>query len=42
MEGYRGKRKCLVKALTIDCDTWTMDLKLKETASGDKGETDHE
>ena len=42
MGDYRGKRKCLVKALTIDCDTWTMDLKLKETASGDKGETDHE
>lgn len=35
---YRGKRKCLVKALDLDLSRMTMKLTLKETSSGDKGD----
>lgn len=35
---YRGRRKCLVKSLDLDLGDMSMRLRLKETASGDKGE----
>lgn len=35
---YRGVRKCLVKNVSIALDTMHMQLTLKETAAGDKGD----
>lgn len=35
-ESYRGSRHCLVKSQKISLDKMTMDLVLKETASGDE------
>ena len=35
---YRGVRKCLVKNVSIVLDTMHMQLTLKETAAGDKGD----
>lgn len=37
---YQGIRKCLVRNLELDLSNMTMHLTLKETASGDKGDTD--
>ena len=37
---YSGRRKCLVKSLSVDLANMTMSLRLKETSSGDKGESD--
>lgn len=37
-ELYRGVRKCLVKSLDLDLGHMTMNLTLKETSSGDKGD----
>lgn len=36
LEDYQGARKCLVKACELDLGTMTMQLTLKETASGDE------
>lgn len=36
MAAYRGIRKCLVKNVTLDLQHMTMQLTLKETASGDE------
>ena len=38
MSAYRGTRKCLVKAVELDLEYMTMELTLKETASGDDEE----
>lgn len=38
MADYTGARKCLVKSCEIDLGNMTMQLTLKETASGDSGE----
>lgn len=38
MSAYRGKRKCLVKAVELGLEHMTMELTLKETASGDEEE----
>lgn len=38
MAAYRGVRKCLVKNVTLDLQHMTMQLTLKETASGDDDE----
>lgn len=38
MEQYKGIRKCLVKGVSLDLGSMTMELTLKETASGDKGD----
>ena len=35
---YRGRRRCLVKTCELDLGGMTMQLTLKEAASGDKGE----
>lgn len=35
---YRGTRKCLVKSVSVALDTMLMQLTLKETAAGDKGD----
>ena len=40
MKDYQGVRKCLVKIVDIDLLHMTMQLTLKETASGDKGDED--
>lgn len=37
---FQGARKCLVKDVSISLDTMQMKLTLKETASGDKGDTE--
>lgn len=36
LRAYQGARKCLVKTCEIELDTMTMQLTLKETASGDE------
>lgn len=38
MSAYRGKRKCLVEAVELELEHMTMELTLKETASGDEEE----
>lgn len=38
LEAYRGVRKCLVKSVELELEHMTMQLTLKETASGDKGD----
>lgn len=40
LNAYQGIRKCLVRNVELDLGTMTMHLTLKETASGDKGDTD--
>lgn len=40
LKAYQGVRKCLVKDVTISLDTMRMQLTLKETAAGDKGDVD--
>ena len=39
LKEYQGVRKCFVKSLDLDLKDMTMRLRLKETASGDKGES---
>lgn len=39
LKEYQGVRKCFVKSLDLDLEHMTMRLTLKETASGDKGDS---
>lgn len=39
---YPGRRKCLVKSVDLDLGSMEMDLTLKETSSGTKGDDDGE
>lgn len=39
LKAYQGVRKCFVKSLDLNLKDMTMRLTLKETASGDKGDT---